>query len=394
MRPTREAPVVMSSFDRYTPEETIADFVDEVRTAPQRRDELVPLLREAHPLYQGRGTQECVRLRGYILAAFETIGLPPDALIFALEDLYSTRSAYLVAGAAMAIRGMDTPHPEIASYLLEAIVNIRLMDDAVSFETYKPVWPNARATSGLREVFKTFRWMGAYAEPALPRLKEYAEASAGFQSEVRELIGETILAIELDTRKADLNCCGPSPKMGSRITHSQLNQAENTQLEGVVFEDQDGNKTPYESFFLGKPTIVSFFYTRCTSINKCSLTVGNTGLLAKRIEQAGMGNDVNVALITYDPGFDLPARMRVYAENRGCEFSESFKAFRVSPNDFDQLQRQFALEVGYSASIVNQHRVETYILDREGQIRHTLCRIQWDADEITDLLVTLAKEEI
>ena len=391
MSGTREALAVASAFDRHTTEDEIAEFVDQVRAAPERRPALVLLLREAHPLYQGRGTQECIRLRGYILATFESTGLPPSALIFALEDLYNTRSAYLIAGAAIAIRGMDTPHPEIVPYLLEAVVNIRLKDDAVCLDTYKPIWPVPRATSGLREVFRTFRWMGAYAAAALPQLKEYAQESAGFHPEVRELIEGAIVAIESDPRRVDLSCCGPSPKLAGRAAHQKWNQAWKPQLEGMVVEDQDGNKIRFESFFLGKPTVVSFFYTRCTSINKCSLTVGSSGVLAKRMEEMGLGEKVNVALITYDPVYDLPARIRVYAKNRRCEFSDSFKAFRVSPNDFDRLKSHFGLEVGYSTSIVNQHRVETYVLDHKGRIRHTLSRIQWSTDEIADKVADLAE---
>ncbi|MEM7049334.1 MAG: SCO family protein [Acidobacteriota bacterium] len=391
MRGQRQVLAATPAFDRHTPEDEIAEFVDRVRATPERKHALVPLLREAHPLYQGRGTQECIRLRGYLLAAFEATGLPREALIFALEDLYNTRSPYLIAGAAMAIRGLETPHPEITPYLLEAVVNIRQKDDAVCFDSYKPVWPVPQATSGLREVFKTLRWMGAYAAAALPKLAEYAQESAGFHREVRKLIAEAVVVIESDHREVDFSCCDPSPKLAGRTTHPRRTRARRIPLEGLVFEDQDGVEIRAEAFFRGKPTVVSFFYTRCTSINKCSLTVGNTGILAKRIEQMGLAGKVNVALITYDPAYDLPARIRVYAENRRCEFSDSFKALRSTPDAFERLKDDFGLEVGYSASIVNQHRVETYVLDHRGRTRHTLSRIQWSVDEITDQVAALAR---
>ena len=379
-------------FDQGTPEDEIAAFVDQIRSVPSRRNELVPLLREGHPLYQGRGTQECIRLRGYILAAFETTGLPPGALIFALEDLYNTRSAYLIAGAAKAIRGMKTPHPEAVPYLLEAVVNIRLMDDSVCFDSYKPVWPVENSTSGLREVFKTFQWMGAYAGEALPKLEHYASKKAGFSREVRAAAEAAVTAIKNDPREVDLSCCGPSPKLAGRKSTRKWSAGRAPDLGDILLEDQHGDQVSFASFFQGKPTIVSFFYTRCTSINKCSLTVGNTGALANEIKQMGLAEKVNIALITYDPVYDLPARIRVYGENRRCEFSDSFKAFRVSPGDYDRIKAYFGLEVGYSASIVNQHRVETYLLDRRGSIRHTLSRIQWSIDEIASKVTKLVAE--
>jgi protein SCO1/2 len=128
------------------------------------------------------------------------------------------------------------------------------------------------------------------------------------------------------------------------------------------------------------------------AINKCSLTVGNTGRLAKTLREINLQDKVNVALITYDPVYDLPKRIRVYAETRRCEFSDSFKAFRVSPEDYELLKEHFSLEVGYSTSIVNQHQVETYLLDYKGRIRNTLIRIQWSEDEIKDKITKLIKE--
>ena len=198
--------------------------------------------------------------------------------------------------------------------------------------------------------------MGAYAASALPRLKAYTQESGGFHRETRKLIEAAIIAIESDSREVNLSCCGPPPKLAGRTAHRKWDQARKPRLEGLILEDQDGAKIPSESFFLGRPTVVSFFYTRCASINKCSLTVATQGVLVKRLKEMGLEDKVNVALITYDPAYDLPARIRVYAENRRCEFSDYFKAFRVSPDEFDLLKDYFDLEVGYSASIVNQHR--------------------------------------
>jgi protein SCO1/2 len=382
---------VRTAFDQQSSEENIAAFVDEVRANPERRNELLPLLREGHILYKGRGTQECIRLRGYILAAFEVTGLPPAALIFALEDLYNTRSAYLIGGAAKAIRGMVQPHPEVVPYLLEAVVNIRNMDDAITFDTYKPAWPVTNFTTGLCEVFKTFAWLGAYAQEAIPQLKKYAEDS-DFQHEVIAEIKRAIEAIEADPREVDFSCCGPSPKLAGRKETAPGSSKMNPLLKAILMEDQNGVKVPFSSFFQGKPTVVSFFYTRCMAINKCSLTVGNTGRLAKALRETNLHDKVNVALITYDPVYDLPERMRVYAETRRCEFTDSFKAFRVSPEDYELLKEHFNLEVGYSTSIVNQHQVETYLLDYKARIRHTLIRIQWSEDEMKDKITRLIKE--
>ena len=47
---------------------------------PARRGELLPLLHEGHPAYDGRGESAALRTRGWVMAAYETVGLPPEAV--------------------------------------------------------------------------------------------------------------------------------------------------------------------------------------------------------------------------------------------------------------------------------------------------------------------------
>ena len=126
-----------------TPEEDIAALVDSVKRAPHRRGVLVELLSERDPVYAGRGTNATTRMRGYVLAAFESVGLPDPALPYVIEELESGRNAYLVAAAAKAVRGLDAPVRAIVPFLLRAIDNMRDVDDAVTFETYRPTWPRS-----------------------------------------------------------------------------------------------------------------------------------------------------------------------------------------------------------------------------------------------------------
>jgi len=48
---------------------------------------LTSLLRESHAIYDQRSTAAIVRMRGWILLALAQVGLPADAVIFALEEL-------------------------------------------------------------------------------------------------------------------------------------------------------------------------------------------------------------------------------------------------------------------------------------------------------------------
>ncbi len=66
----------------------------------------------------------------------------------------------------------------------------------------------------------------------------------------------------------------------------------------------------YGEFFRGQPSIVVFFYTRCDNPQKCSLTVSKLARVQQQLAERGLADQVRTAAITYDPGFDLPERLR------------------------------------------------------------------------------------
>src|SRR5438128_956132 len=123
-------------FDRNTSEQVFAEFVDWVREHPPHRDALVRLLDERNSLYTDRSANQVVRMRGYIIASFESTGLPEAAVPFVAEELQTGRHAYLVAAAAKAVRGLSQPTAGLTPLLLKAIQNIAPRDDFVSFESF------------------------------------------------------------------------------------------------------------------------------------------------------------------------------------------------------------------------------------------------------------------
>lgn len=111
-------------------------------------------------IYTGRGTNQINRIRGYIFASFEHIGLPENAFIYVCEELENSSDPYVVAGAAMAVRGVITPDALFSPYLCKAIINIGVKDNAITFETYKPQGGTDHYTSATREILLTLQWLG------------------------------------------------------------------------------------------------------------------------------------------------------------------------------------------------------------------------------------------
>jgi cytochrome oxidase Cu insertion factor (SCO1/SenC/PrrC family) len=355
-----------------TPEEALAHFVD----AATEGVKLAALLSERLPLYEGRGANQVIRMRGYILAAFERTGLPGEALPYVLEELESGHSAYLVAAAAKAARGMEAPPADLPAYLLKAARNIRQKDDAVTFEQYKPDWPAANPTSALREIFRTLAWLGARGVAVRAELEKLAAEGAfspGVTAELR-LAVEASAERQAAASPAARPCCATKPLM-------QIGAARPVG-GGIRLQDQDGRQVPLEEFFRGKPSIAVFFYTRCNNPNKCSLTITRLARLQQELAEQNL--DVRTAAITYDPDFDLPERLKGYGLARGIRFAEDHRFFRAHTG-FAELSERWDLGVNYSDATVNHHRIELLILDAAGRVAHQHTRMQWEPAEVTEL---------
>jgi protein SCO1/2 len=371
------------ALDKHTPEESVAELVDAVKHSPERRDVLVQVLPERISLYDGRSTNATVRMRGYILAAFEQTGLPDAALPYVLEELENGRDAYLVAGAAKALRGLDTPTNRVVPFLRKAAENIKYSDDALTFERYKPRWPITNYTTALTEICRTFGWLGAHAKSAVPYLEALREDRRDELSRPGVEIENAIDRIRTDGRAAH-DCCGTVPVNPGLIVHSlQKKHRKDLSISDIELEDQAGNTLTFRTFFSCKPSIVVFFYTRCDNPNKCSLTVTKLARLQKAIGEEQLEGLLRTAAITYDPEYDLPRRLKAYGENRGVIFSDDNRMFRAR-SGFRELQECFQLGVNFTGSTVNRHRIELFILDSRGDITATFTRLQWDVQDVLE----------
>jgi protein SCO1 len=335
-----------------TTEHEFAAYVD--RAAREMDSQLlVDLLPERVPVYRGRSANIVNRMRGYLLAAFETTGLPEEALPYVLEELESGRDAYLVAAAARALRGRESRSSDIVPYLLKATDNITYIDDAVSFESYRPSWPLSRHTTALQEIAATLAWLRE-ASTAVPAASDCCDHHA---ESVRPVISEIHRPSEV--------------------------------LTGVDLEDQDGVRVTFQDFFYGKPSVVAFFYTRCDNPNKCSLTITKLARLQQRLAELGVDGQIQTAGISYDPEFDLPARLRAYGENRGVVFSPTDRLFRTT-GALAPVQDFFELGVSFGGTLVNRHRIELFVLDHRSQIAAAFTRLQWDVEEVLAQALRLA----
>jgi cytochrome oxidase Cu insertion factor (SCO1/SenC/PrrC family) len=370
----------MRAFDEAALAGIFAD-VDRLRRSPEQRDAVVALLAEQSPIYAGLTTNNAGRLRGYLLASFETMGLPASAVPFVIEELENGLNPYAVAAAAKAIRGARDLPEQIVALLLDAIERLRSSDDVVCFDyRSKPAIGDAPVTA-LTELFRTLGWLGARAKEAdAPLRAMLAQRPPGFSVDVRMEIETALAAVSRDGTPTQAHCCAGHPAPIAFTPTAEVPPSD-TNIRAMELQDQDGTVLSFGDFFLGRPSVLTFFYTRCMNPNKCSLTITKLARLQERIRDQGMQSRISVAAITYDPAFDLPNRLRAYGADRGMSFDERNRLLRTT-GSFEPFQRWLDLGVGYGSTTVNQHRLDIVILDEAGQPRASVTRAQWDEGEV------------
>ncbi|MEM6792410.1 MAG: SCO family protein [Acidobacteriota bacterium] len=344
------------------------------RAVPGRAGQIEALLLESHPVYDGRGAAAVTRMRGWLLLALDE--LTPEALPFVLEELESSHDAYLTAAAAAVLR-RSAPRAEWTQPLLSALLYIRSRDDSVTLEAYGGYGVAGERTTAVAELLKTLEWLGPRARVALPRLRELRR-EVGPEASWSAALDRTIDVLE--SAEAE-SCCAASKPAPASSAREIEGAADPSSLADLEFQDQDGAAVRFGDFLIGRPSLVVFFYTRCDNPTKCAMTVTRLGRAQRLLEEQGLSGAIRTAAITYDPGYDLPPRLKRYAEIWGARPAENHRMLRL-PEGFERLRAHFDLGVNYVSSVVNRHQIEAYVLDAEGRVRHAATRRQWDEGEL------------
>jgi protein SCO1/2 len=281
---------------------------------PQGARQLAAMLREDGQHYRGLSTGDVERVRGHILAAFEHCSLPADARHAVREELRTSFSPIVLAGAARAASGLNAG-AEWRELLTSALERLAVRDEFVA-------WGK---------------------ETAAPARTARAEISAAL---------DMLDAVD----KAPRHCCGPTaaqppePDSFSLCGHT---------LDGVATEDQADHRASLGALLRGRISLVAFFYTRCMNPAKCSLTITRLAALARL--NTARGDDLNLLAISYDPAFDSPTRLHVFGRDRDFPFGGDARLIRCI-SGWPSVCRAFGLQVGYGGITVNAHARELFLI--------------------------------
>lgn len=268
-------------------------------------------LREGAPHTAGLSASDAERVRAHLLASFEARGIPDDALAVVAEELRTSASPVVLAGAARAVRGLGPDAgAEWTPLLHAAALRMETADVYVRWQ------PGVVAPT----------WMRTVRGELLAVLQELGAASGG-----HPVADKADAAIELDP----------------------------TILHEVRIEDQAGTTTTLVELLAARETVLAFFYTRCMNPARCSLTITRLARLAR-----SSGTSRNVVAMTYDPDYDSPERMRRYGADRGFRFDDRARLVRATQG-WPEVREMFGLRVGYGPVTVNEHARELFLVGED-----------------------------
>lgn len=134
----------------------------------------------------------------------------------------------------------------------------------------------------------------------------------------------------------------------------------------------------------GKPVVLNFIFTRCRSATMCPASSASMAALARALREAGLAGRVQLLSITFDPAYDSPAVLRLYAESQGLDGAQH-RLLTGDAGQIKDLMRQCGIQtIQADGTIV--HNAATLVLSSEGRIVHRREGPRFDVEDLLPLL--------
>jgi protein SCO1/2 len=133
----------------------------------------------------------------------------------------------------------------------------------------------------------------------------------------------------------------------------------------VLLEDQDGRRFTL-SDHAGRLVLVDFVYTQCRVL--CRVAGAQLQAIERQIAAAGLGTDVMIVTISFDPLRDTPEVLRAHAAKLNADAGRWRFARPVDPAQTARLLRAFGLVAVPDGTGEFQHNGAIHLLARDGRL--------------------------
>lgn len=143
------------------------------------------------------------------------------------------------------------------------------------------------------------------------------------------------------------------------------------------------------SQFRGRALVLSFLFTRCPLPTYCPLVARKLAQTQQTLlAREGGSTNWHILVVTIDPEYDTPARLKRYGET--YEYNPDHWTFATGDlTDITALAEQFGLTFWQEAGTIS-HNLRTALVDADGIIRTNITGNEWAVDEIVRWVVDTA----
>jgi cytochrome oxidase Cu insertion factor (SCO1/SenC/PrrC family) len=396
--------------DRYTDHKVIAGFVTEVRNSGIHSTNISEILSSMLPyqseIYQNRDKWEVLRLRSYILLTLGEIGFPDSAIPILVDALayVDERMKVVELGSAIKVVGNFGVEGSLFGESVISAYNRVFSDEEFSLERYEVGFSKDEATTIQIEIVRSLgKICNKKDDYAIKFLNSVLTSSDDFGFDKRVTTEaqrslNIILQRESD-RKTDkgiskglLHLCTYDKKERSNETPGILNGIERSPYieakdrkevinKNISLTDHNGIKGEFTEL-IDRPTLLTFFYTRCQNDRKCSATISHLASLQNHLRNLSLSNKVRLVAVTFEPQHDSPDLLKRYLTDRGVKLGNEAMAIKLESEGHKALLEEMHIPVGYNSGWVNGHGIEAVLLDKDKRIARKYNSLFWNTSEL------------
>ena len=160
----------------------------------------------------------------------------------------------------------------------------------------------------------------------------------------------------------------------------------------IAFTDEAGRPRALSSY-RGTYTLLTFIYTRCPLPDYCPRMNAHFAAVQRSLKaDPALGRSVRLLSVSFDPGFDTPARLAAKAKEMGAD--PALWHFVTAPRErVDAFGAALGLSVlreGADGSNIT-HNLRTVLLDPDGTLARTYNGKEWSPEDVVRDLQALVK---
>jgi len=364
-------------------------------------------------IYQDRDKWEVLRLRSYILLTLGEIGFPDSAIPF-LEDALAyvdeRMNAVELASAIKVVGNLGVEGSRFGESIISAYNRI-FSDEEFSLKNYELGFSKDEATTTQLEIVRSIgKICNKKDDYAIKFLNSVLGSSDDFGVDKR-VVDEAQRSLNIiSQKKSDKGIsktfsrfCSCNKKKRSVETPAILNGTEhNPYIEAkdrkevinknISLTDHNGLKREFTEL-IDRPTLLTFFYTRCQNDAKCSATISQLASLQNHLSNLSLNNKVKLVAITFEPQHDSPDLLKRYLTDRGVKLGNEAMAIKLDTESHQALLKELVIPVGYNSGWVNSHGIEAVLMDRDKRIVRKYNSLFWNTSELLTDFTRLLKED-